>query len=77
KLEPSLGQFVALDELAGKHLGKSEMVRVVYQLAKGNVDDVAILIKKQQGPFGHVLPVREGNQLVLFDSVAHLRVAVV
>jgi hypothetical protein len=76
KLEPSLGQFVALDELAGKHLGQSEMIRVVYQLTKGDVDDVAIFIKKQLNPLGHVLPVREGSQLVLFDNVAQLRVAV-
>jgi type II secretory pathway component GspD/PulD (secretin) len=75
-LDPSLFRTVSLQELTGKELAKTEMVRLVYSLKWLIAENFVGSVKKMMGPFGQVVPIEEANKLIVIDTVVNLRTLV-
>jgi type II secretory pathway component GspD/PulD (secretin) len=73
EVDHSLLKTVTLQELYGPGLGKTEVVRLVYQLTQLDAKSTALTAKKLLGSFGQAIPIEEANQLILIDTVANLR----
>jgi type II secretory pathway component GspD/PulD (secretin) len=69
QFDPSLAPIVDPDELPRR--GRSEVVRVILPLEKGDAKDAVVAIKTLQGPFGQAAAV--GKWLLLRDTAANLQ----
>ncbi|MCS7045348.1 MAG: hypothetical protein NZO58_03225, partial [Gemmataceae bacterium] len=72
--EPIDGSVVPrIDESELPERGKSEIVQIVVQLKKINVDEFAPSVKKLLSPFAQVVPIDRFNQMILQDNVYNLQ----
>jgi RNA polymerase sigma factor (sigma-70 family) len=72
KIDPTFVPRVRLDDLDKR--GKSELVSVVIPLTVLNAREIGPDVKKMQGPFGTIVVLEKGNQLILQDTAGNLRI---
>ena len=71
KLDPTVVRPVRLEDL--EQYGNSEPVSVLLPLTSLVARDAAADIKKMLGPFGEVVVLEEGNQLLVQDTAGNLK----
>jgi RNA polymerase sigma factor (sigma-70 family) len=71
KIDPTFVPRVRLDDLDKR--GKTELVSVVLPLTNLNAKEIGPDVKKMQGPFGSIVVMEKGNQLILQDTAGNLR----
>jgi type II secretory pathway component GspD/PulD (secretin) len=70
-IPPNLVQTVPLDSLDKR--GRSELVRVIFDLDRLSPEDAAAEVDKLKGPQTIIVPLTKSRQLSVTDTVAHLR----
>jgi type II secretory pathway component GspD/PulD (secretin) len=71
KIDPAILPRILPEELS-KH-GNTELVSVVLPLTTLVAEDEAKEVKKMLGPFGDVVPMTRGNQLLITDTVGNIK----